>query len=251
MDDVPGPHIVDLNAEIADLAQRYRRANGPIMAVVNRLGGSFEKQLALVPKTYRVQIDRVVETALSASFSVASQADRLPDIGERGRLAAAVVTGATGGAGGIATSIAELPVTISLILTAIRAEARAAGFDPDTPAIRAECIRTFGAGSPMASDDGVNTGFLSARLTLNGPAVQKLVATIAPKLAAAMGQKLAAQTVPVLGALSGAALNAAFLNYYRNIARIRFALLRLSAMHGSETVMVAFEKAVSLPRVKG
>lgn len=251
MDDLPSPHIVDLNAEIADLAQQYRRANGPVMSLVTKLGGSFEKQMSLIPATYRAQIDRMVASALTASFSVASQADRLPDIGERGRLAAAVVTGATGGAGGIATSIAELPVTISLILTAIRAEARAAGFDPDTPAIRAECIRTFGAGSPLATDDGVNTGFLSARLTLTGPAVQRLVSAVAPRLAAALGQKLAAQTVPVLGALSGAALNAAFLSYYRDIARIRFALLRLSAMHGSETVMVAFEKAVSLPRVKG
>lgn len=77
--------------------------------------------------------------------------------------------------------IAELPVTITVILRAIRAEARKAGFDPAEEGIRAACLEVFAAGSPLASDDGVNTSFLSARLTLTGPALQKLVATVAPR----------------------------------------------------------------------
>ena len=144
----------------------------------------------------------------------------------------------------------HIVLALTLILNAIRAEARAAGLDPDDPAIRAECLRVFGAGSPLAADDGVNTSFFTARLTLTGQAVQNLIATVAPKLAAALGQKLAAQAVPVLGAVSGAALNAAFLNYYREIARIRFALMRLAETHGAEPVLAAFEAAVEPPRIK-
>ena len=57
----------------------------------------------------------------------------------------------------------------------------------------------------------------------------------------------AAQAVPVMGALTGAALNAAFLTYYREIARIRFRLLRLSEVHGAETVLTAFAAAQDRP----
>ncbi|WP_136645828.1 EcsC family protein [Tabrizicola sp. YIM 78059] len=244
---LPMPLAPDLSAEIAELARCHVRANGPFMRLVTRLGGKLEDQLKLVPESFRDQLDRATARALEVSYGLASRA---PDMGGRAPLAAVVASGAAGGAGGIASALAELPVTVTLILTAIRAEARAAGFDPDDPAIRAECLRVFGAGSPLAQDDGVNTSFFTARLTLTGQAVQNLIASVAPRLAAALGQKLAAQAVPVLGALSGAALNAAFLNYYREIARIRFALLRLAGVHGAETVLAAFRAAVEPPRIR-
>lgn len=235
--------------QIAALAQRHARANGPVMNLVNRFGGTLEKQLALVPEAYRAQIERVVARALNASYTVAGQGARLPDMGDRGPLMAAMATGAAGGMGGLPTAVAELPLTITVIFHAIRQAAIEHGFDPNEPAIRAECIAVFGAGSPLASDDGINTGFLSARLTLTGTAVQKVIASVAPKLAAALGQKLAAQAVPVLGAVTGAALNAAFLNYYREVARVRFGLLRLAEVHGAEAVLVAFRAAAEPPRI--
>lgn len=235
-----------LEAEIAVLARRHARANGPVMRLVNGLGTRLETQFAAVPERYRVQVERVTAQALEAAYGLAARA---PDLGERGPVVAVVASGAAGGAGGLATALAELPVTITLMLNAIRAEARAAGFDPDAPAIRAECLRVFGAGSPLASDDGVNTSFITARMSITGQAVQNLINAIAPRLAAALGQKLAAQAVPVIGAVSGAALNASFLNYYREIARIRFALLRLAEVHGSEPVLEAFRAAVEPPKI--
>lgn len=237
----------DLPAEIAALARRHARANGPVMRLVTRLGGRLEDQLKLAPEGFREQLERTTARALELSYGLASRA---PAMGDRVPMAAVVASGAAGGAGGLASALAELPVTVTLILTAIRGEARAAGFDPDEPAIRAECLRVFAAGSPLAEDDGVNTSFFTARLTLTGQAVQNLIATVAPRLAAALGQKLAAQAVPVLGALSGAALNAAFLSYYRELAAIRFALLRLAEVHGAEPVLGAFRAAVEPPRIK-
>lgn len=243
---LPVPLTPDLDAQIDALARRYSRANGPVMRLVNGLGTRLESQLSVVPEKYRGQIERAVAQGLETAYGLAARA---PDMGERGPVVAVIASGAAGGAGGLATSIAELPVTVTLMLNAIRAEARAAGFDPDAPAIRAECLRVFGAGSPLANDDGVNTSFITARLTVTGQAVQNLITTIAPKLAAVLGQKVAAQAVPVLGAVSGAALNAAFLSYYREIARIRFALLRLAEVHGAEPVLEAFKAAVEPPKI--
>lgn len=239
----------DPEAEIQRLAQDLRRANGPVMALVNRLGGRLEEQLGFLPERSRAHLERAVGAALSASYGAARQSERLGAPGPRGRMAAAVTAGALGGAGGLATALAELPVTVTLFLGAIRDEARRAGLDPDDPVIRAECLRIFGAGSPLAEDDGVNTSFLSARLTVTGPALQKVIATVAPRFAAALGQKLAAQAVPLLGALSGGALNAAFLSYYREVARIRFALLALARRHGPE-VMARFAAAATPARLR-
>jgi len=241
--DPPSLLSPDLRIEIAELALRHRKANGPMMALVNRLGGSLESQLSLIPGPVRARIEGVVADALATSYGLAGRA---PDVGgAQGPLMAAMASGAAGGAGGIVTSVAELPVTITLILLAIRRAATEAGFDPDAPHIRAECLKVFASGGPLAVDDGINTSFLSARLTITGPALNKIIATVAPKLAAAMGQKLAVQMVPVLGAVTGAALNAAFLRYYREVARIRFALLRLAKAHGAEAVLTQFAAAAA------
>ncbi|MBA4349675.1 MAG: staphylolytic protease PREPROENZYME LASA [Rhodobacter sp.] len=249
MENLPAIAAPDRSTEIKALARRYRRANGPVMTLVNKLGGSLEDKLSALPDGVRAQIAVVTERALLAAHGMAGAGDRAPDLGRQGPMAAAMLTGAVGGAGGLATSVAELPITITVILHAIRRAAREAGYDPDDPVIRAECLRVFSAGSPLASDDGINTSFLSARLTVTGPAIAQLARSVAPRLAAALGQKLATQAVPVLGAVAGATLNAAFLRYYREMAEIRFALLRLAEQHGAEPILTAFADAVTPPKV--
>jgi hypothetical protein len=242
------PVLVDpataLRTEVAALARRYAKANGPVIALVTKLGGGLEKQLVAFPASLQKRIGQLTETALATGWAMAN-ARGVPDPGRKGSLAAAMASGVVGGAGGLAASVTELPVTITLILHAIRREAVLAGFDPDDPHIRAECLKVFAAGSPLAGDDGINTSFVSSRLTLTGPALQKLIATVAPKLATVMTQKLAAQAVPILGAVTGATLNASFLIWYREIAAIRFALLRLATTHGEEPVLAAFRQATS------
>ncbi len=43
-----------------------------------------------------------------------------------------------------------------------------------------------------------------------------------------LGQKLAAQTVPVLGAVAGATTNCVYSGYYQEMARVHFGLRRLA-----------------------
>jgi hypothetical protein len=243
MSNLPTAPKPDLNREIADLASAYRRANGPVITVMQRFGGTLESQINRLPPQFRAQMERAIVAALTRAHVLAGHTEKGPHLGRGGVMAAAMATGAAGGAGGLASSMMELPVTITVFLHAIRAEARSAGFDPDSDGIRAACLEVFSDASPLRQDDGMNTAFLSARLALTGPAVHKVIATVAPRLALVLGQKLAAQTVPVLGAASGAAINAAYVSYYTEIARIRFALMRLAQSHGGEAVAQAFEAA--------
>ena len=241
---VPGP---DLDVEIAALAYAWGRANGPFLKLINRFGSSVEAQMSRLPDSVRVELERAVARALETAHGLAAVGRRAPDLGPRGATYAAMATGAAGGAAGLAGSLVELPLTITVMLHAIRRQAQAAGYDPDDPAIRLACLEVFSAGSPLRADDGVNTAFLSARLTITGGTLQKVLAVVVPRLATVFGQKLAAQAVPVLGAVTGAALNAAFLNYYREVARIRFRLMRLSEVHGAEAVLTGFAAARTSP----
>ena len=243
------PLTVDCTREIDALALRWKKANGPVMALLTRFGGRLEEQLSLLPAGFRDRAEQVTAAALESAYLVARQGSRLPGSGDRGTLAVAIGAGMAGGAGGFAGALAELPFTITVLLHAIRREAEKQGYDPDDPWIMAEALRTFGSGSPVAADDGINTAFYSARVALTGPALTQMIQTVAPKLVTTLGQKLAAQAVPVIGAISGAALNAAFLRYYREMAAIRFRLLRLAEDHGAAPVLEQFTLATMPPAI--
>ena len=247
MDNLPALRAPDLGVEIDGLAYAAARANGPFLRLVNRLGGGIEAQLGKLPVKLRGDLERLTARALELAHDAARVGSHAPDLGRRGSTFAAMAAGAVGGAAGLAGSLVELPVTVTIMLHAIRREAVAAGYDPDQAGIRLACLDVFSAGSPLRADDGVNTAFLSARLAVAGPTLQRVIATVAPRLAVVLGEKLAAQAVPVLGAVTGAALNAAFITYYREIARIRFRLMRLSEVHGTEAVLLAFAQAKVLP----
>jgi hypothetical protein len=247
MSNLPVLKTTDLEVELLGLAHAHDRAGGPLMRLVNKLGGGIEAQMARLPEGVQTEIERAVSAALIRAHGVAAVGKYAPDLGRNGAKFAAMATGAVGGAAGLAGSLMELPVTITVMLHAIRAEALAAGYDPDDPAVRMTCVEVFAAGSPLHSDDGVNTAFLSARMAVTSGGFQRILAAVVPRLSIVFGEKLALQAVPLIGAVTGAALNAMFLTYYREMARIRFRLLRLAEFHGAEAVLTGFSQAQAKP----
>ena len=135
---------------------------------------------------------------------------------------------AAGGAGGLPTAMAELPVTTTLLLRVIQGVAVEHGFDPLSENVQFDCVQVFSAAGPLSDDDGADLGFLSARVALSGRAMQAVIAKVAPRLAVVLGQKLAAQAVPVLGAVAGAATNYAYTSYYQDMAHVHFGLRKLA-----------------------
>ena len=75
------------------------------------------------------------------------------------------------------------------------------------------------------------------------------IARTVPRLIPLLGPRLAASAVPLVGALGGAVLNAAWLEHYRSLARIRFRLMALAEHHGAEAVVLAYARAQALPAV--
>lgn len=238
---LPVPRAQDPVSEIRALARRHARANGPVMVLMNRLGGTLEERLEVLPEGLRGRVETVTSQVLTRALSVAYHGNRAPDLGPGAVPALAALTGAVGGVGGLATALAELPVTVMLIFHAILRRAEAEGFDTSRPEVQGVALRVLSAGGPLSDDDGVSTAFLSARMAMTGPVLQAVLAKVTPKFSLVLSQKLALQAAPVLGAVSGAAINATFLTHYRELAHIRFALLRLATAYGAERVGAVFE----------
>lgn len=229
MQDVVLIDKVDPEAELDRLADHYRSAGGAGVKLLNRLGGSAESLLDQLPDPVRLGLTDATEQALRAAM-VAAQGSRraVPDQQPWVNTAIATAMGAAGGAGGLSTALVELPATTAMLLRAIQGVAASEGFDPTSENVKFDSIRVLSAAGPLSEDDGADLGFFSVRLTLTGPAMQKLIAAVAPRLSVVLGQKLAAQSLPVLGALAGGGTNFVYSRYYQQIARVHFGLRRLA-----------------------
>jgi hypothetical protein len=229
--------------EIAILARRAQRADGPLMRAFNRLGSGVETQMAALPAKLRVVLESGTEGLLRRTYAAAGAVGALkvvPETGDWAHRVAVATGGALGGFGGLASATVELPATVALFFGAMQKIGAEYGYDPGSEEARLICLEVFGAGGPFAGDDGVNTVFIGSRLAMNSGAVQAVIRRIAPAVAALLGRKLASQAVPLIGAAAGAGLNLAFLAYFREMAHVRFGLQRLADTHGADAVEAQF-----------
>ncbi|WP_300072203.1 EcsC family protein [uncultured Ruegeria sp.] len=220
---------VDAEAELDRLADHYRSAGGTGVKLLNKLGGSAESLLDQLPDPVRQGLTGATEHALWAAIHAAQGSRRaVPDQKPWVNTAAATAMGAAGGLGGVSTALVELPATTTMLLRSIQGAAAREGFDPAEENVKFDCVRVLSAAGPLSYDDGADLGFFSVRLTLTGPAMQRLIAAVAPRLSVVLGQKLAAQSIPVLGALAGGGTNFVYARYYQQIAHVHFGLRRLA-----------------------
>lgn len=249
--DPPVPHLIDDRLEA--LSRRMRAASGPAMQLLSLLGGQAEGLIARLPDPARQGLETATVTALETAFDAASlsRRGRMPDTGDWLTRAMTMGSGAVGGFGGLTSALAELPITTTVLLRAIQGIAAEHGLDPDSPEGRAACLQVFAAAGPLAGDDGTDLSFVTLRLTVTGATIHGLIARVAPQLSLALGQKLAAQAVPVLGAAAGAATNYIFTSYYQDMARVQFGLMQLARETGTPLEALTDRLREKLPAKAG
>lgn len=253
MDDVVMVGPVDVDAELDRLAARYRKAGGIGVQMLSAVGGRAEGLLDKLPTGIRDRLGDATGYALTLAMRGAQKSrgavkDQQPWV----NTAVATAMGAAGGFGGLPSALVELPATTAVLMRAIQGVAAQHGFNPDEESVQFDCIRVFAAAGPLSNDDGGDLAFFTLRLTLTGGAMQKLIATVAPKLAVALGHKLAAQAVPVLGALAGASANYVYTRYYQEIAHVHFGMRRLAidADIPHEQLVTKLQQKMKAPSVK-
>ena len=229
MDDVTIVGPVDAGAELDRLAARYRKAGGLGIQVLNMVGGQAENLLEKLPDSVSENLVGATEKALHAAMkAAASSRGAVPDQKAWVNTAVATAMGAAGGFAGLPGALVELPATTTLLMRSIQGAAHENGFDPSARSVEFDCVRVFNSAGQLEKDDGADFAFFATRMTLTGPAMHKLIAAVAPRLATALGQKLAAQSVPVLGAVAGATTNMVYTRYYQEVAHVHFGLRRLA-----------------------
>ena len=229
MTDLIVTNTVDVDAEIEALARRYAKAGGIGIDLLNSLGAQADGLLQRLPQKAQDGLQDATVAALNHAMTAAHKSrNMVPDQAGWLNSAVSAAMGAVGGMGGLPTALAELPVTTTLLLRVINGVAAEHGFDTSEENVRFDCVHVFTAAGPLDHDDSVEIAFLSARMALSGTAMQAIIARVAPRLATVLGQKLAGQAVPVLGAVAGAATNYAYTSYYTDMAHVHFGLHRLA-----------------------
>ena len=214
-------------------------------------GTPIERLKANLPDVAQNALDVVIRRTLSAALRTAlrtSPMRSLPGVRpqwlQRG---VTVASGIAGGAFGLPGTLVELPLSTTLLLRQIATEAVAAGEDPHDPETAVECLKVFALGGPGAGDDTVESGYFATRLalarflpTMSATVLPGFLGAVAARFAGPLLLKLSAQAAPLLGAAAGGAVNLAFLEHFRRLAKAHFTVRRLERVHGAAAVHLAY-----------
>jgi len=135
-----------------------------------------------------------------------------------------VVSGASGGFFGLPGLLWDLPVTTANIMRSVADIARSfPGEDIGSDDTKRACIEVFALGShDLTEDDEAELGYWAARAGVSHASIELLIKTVAARFGVVVSEKIMAQAVPFAGAVAGAALNYAFIDYYQEMARVHF-----------------------------
>lgn len=246
--------------DLADLARARSLLETPGLAaqLAARLGAPVAYALRTLPEAVTRRLGATIEaTLLRIATAAAATLDATGPPARDAHALAAGLAGGVAGAFGPLTMLVEVPFTTATIFRSIAAIARAEGEDPAAPETVLACLEVFALGGPGEADDAADTGYFAVRGALaqqvkasadflaagGGPAAPMLVAWIrrvAERLGVQYSEKLAAQTVPVIGAIGGAAVNAIFIRHFQAMAEGHFIVRRLERVHGRDAVRNAW-----------
>jgi hypothetical protein len=251
--------------EALRLARDRLENPGVAIQAANLLGAPIEHVLAKrLPKRATALIDKAANAAVTAAFKAAALSLKKDRLGatpsawlHRGLAASA---GAIGGFFGWLGLAAELPFTTTMILRSIADIARSEGESPHEVATRLACIEVLAFGGAATSDDGAESGYFATRAALaqqisavsqhvarhglagsGAPTVVRLINAIASRFSVPVTEKVLAEAVPILGAVTGAGLNAIFIMHFQKAAQGHFTVRRLERTYGAEAVKRAYD----------
>lgn len=265
----PGPlrpdHLAELRA-----AKRRLETLPFLIKVANAVGQPLERSVGALPKPAREAILNGTRAALDKGLDWAvATIGTTEGAKPRAWLHTTVVTasGGMGGAFGWSALAVELPFSTMVMLRSIAAIAQEHGEDLRDAEARLQCLAVLAYGGTTTADDAAETTYYATRAALattlpraaaqlatairggDAPRAARFVVTFLSKVAGRFGlvvqEKAIAQSVPVVGALGGAALNNLFIGHFQTIARGHFAVRRLERIYGEVAVREAYDQLPS------
>ncbi|MBM3653013.1 MAG: EcsC family protein [Alphaproteobacteria bacterium] len=264
----PLPVLVDAGLSPSD-AEALRAAVAALerQSFASRLAGLASRQLNFSSLTLPPRLQaaaaaatqKALATAMKMALASLDAQPRKDSVRIHRRLAA--LSGGVGGAVGLASLPIELPVSTTIMLRSIAEIAQAEGEDMRQPGAALACLEVFALGGHAAEDNVLEGGYLVLRAMLAksvseaarfltvrrvsneaAPALARLGGAIGARFGVVVTQKTAAQAVPVIGAISGAAINVAFTEHFQSLARGHFVVRRLERLYGPAMVHAEYAR---------
>lgn len=239
-----------------------------VARVSNAVGAPLEKSFTALPRPVTRVVGDLTETVVGKAFDSALYTLRDPRAEAPSNLThklAAMASGAVGGAFGIGALALELPVSTTIMLRSIADIARSEGEDLAHPESRLACLEVFAMGGAADEDDAAESGYFAVRAALaravseaakyvaersvveeGAPVIARLLAKIAARFNAVVGEKIMAQGVPLIGALGGATINLLFIDHFQDMARGHFTVRRLERVYGDAAVAAKYREILRL-----
>jgi len=249
--------------ETEDLRRAVACLEGATFAqrLTDLVGRPVELLSAALPRPARRAIAHASEAALRGALKLALRTLDLKAAAKpanRAHKLAAAASGAVGGALGFAALPIELPISTTILMRSIAEIAREEGEDLGAPEAALACVGVFALGGCADEATAFESGYFAVRAALaksvsdsarfvaneglsahSAPVVVRLISQIAARFGVVVSEKVAAQAAPILGAIGGATVNAAFADHFQTLARGHFIVRRLERQHGLS--LVAFE----------
>jgi hypothetical protein len=242
------------------------------LQLAHLLGRQIGQVGRLVPASVTSLVNRAAESAIKNAFHIAlrslgSQSQGTLNGTRRFHKAAVLLSGAAGGAFGLASLPVELPISTTIILRSIADIARHEGEDLAEPDTLLACLQVFAIGGRDGGEEFTESGYFATRglfaKTVSeaarylvgrsvtdeaSPVLVRFLSQIGARFGVVVSQKLAVQAVPVLGAAGGAAVNYAFLTHFQRIAHGHFTIRRLERIYGREAIRAEYERLAQSQR---
>ena len=230
--------------------------------ITNSLGTPIEKGFDFLPNSWRKIVSSSSQKALEVAANSAiltMKKSAKPDAANTLHKIMVAGSGAAGGFLGLLALPIELPVSTAIMMRSIADIARSENQSVSDPQIKIACIEVFALGGPGRDDDAVETGYFAIRSGLaksvtdaaqhiagkglsgkSSPALIKLISQISSRFGIQVSEKMAAQAIPVIGAVGGAVINTLFIDHFQAMARGHFIVLRLEKKYGFDVIKQAY-----------
>lgn len=268
----PDPFYGFTPQEIDDLrgAAGLLESPGFFIQVVNWLGVPIEGALKRLPEKIQGGLAQAIQTALEKALDITLYTLDPEAAGEASNWwhkLGVTATGIAGGFWGLPGVAVELPISTGIMLRSIADVARSEGEDLRSLEARLACLEVFALGGRSADDDASRSSYLLVRSMLarevaasveylaerglaekGAPALIRLLVRIAERFGVQVNEKVAAEALPVVGAVGGGVVNLLFMNHFQDMARGHFTYRRLVRGHGEAAVEVAYERILDEAR---
>ena len=222
------------------------------------VGRTIEKGFKFLPDKWNKMVQKAISCSLEKTFqlTVITLDDQPKNkSSEKLHKLAVASTGAVGGFFGLVALTAELPVSTMIIMRSIMDIARSEGEAIESIETRLACMEVFALGGRTDEDDSTETGYfairailareiseilenITKRLIAKGaiPQMGRFLTQIGSRFGIVVSSKIAAQAIPIAGAIGGASINTIFINHFQAMARGHFIIRRLEKKHGKEEI---------------